>query len=49
MTTNQQKKAAKEFAVRWKIGNEKQVSQRFWIELLQNMHGVEDQVKIYFA
>ena len=50
MTPNQQKKAAKEFAVRWENkGDEKQDSQRFWIDLLQNVHGVEDHVKIYFA
>lgn len=43
MTPNQQKKAAKEFAKRWEgIGDEKQDSQRFWIDLLQNVYEVED-------
>lgn len=43
MNYNQQKKAAKEFAERWNgKGDEKQDSQRFWIDLLQNVYGVED-------
>ena len=43
MTPNQQKKAAKEFAARWENkGDEKQDSQRFWIDLLQNVYDIED-------
>ena len=43
MNYNQQKKAAKEFAARWQDkGDEKQDSQRFWIDLLQNVYGIED-------
>lgn len=38
-----QKKAAKEFAERWKDkGYEKGQSQQFWIDLLQNVLGVQD-------
>lgn len=43
MNYNQQKKAAKEFATRWAgKGDEKQDSQRFWFDLLQNVYGIED-------
>ncbi len=39
----QQKKAAKEFAEYWKgKGYEKGQSQKFWIDLLQNVYGVEN-------
>ena len=42
MTDLEQKKAAKEFAERWKDrGNEKKESQKYWIDLLQNVLGVE--------
>jgi hypothetical protein len=41
MTEKEQKKAAKEFAERWENkGNEKQETQLFWIDLLQNVLGV---------
>ena len=43
MTEKEQKKAAKEFAERWKDkGYEKGESQKFWIDLLVNVFGVED-------
>ena len=43
MNYNQQKKAAQEFAARWAgKGDEKQDSQRFWFDLLQNVYGVDD-------
>lgn len=43
MNFNQQKKAAQYFAKRWEgKGDEKQDSQRFWFDLLQNVYGVED-------
>ncbi len=43
MTDKEQKKAAKEFAARWKDrGDEKQETQLFWIDLLQNVLGVEN-------
>ncbi|MFR7499391.1 class I SAM-dependent DNA methyltransferase [Ruminococcus sp. OM06-36AC] len=43
MTEKQQKKAAKEFAEYWKDkGYEKGQSQKFWIDLLQNVYGVEN-------
>ena len=38
-----QSKAAADFAKKWAgVGDEKQDSQRFWIELLQKVYGVED-------
>ena len=38
LTLKQQEKAAKEFAKKWEnIGDEKQDTQRFWMELLQNV------------
>lgn len=56
MTEKKQKKSAKEFAERWNgKGYEKGESQRFWIDLLQNVLGVsnateyiifEEQVKL---
>ncbi|MBQ4310661.1 MAG: methylase, partial [Oscillospiraceae bacterium] len=43
MTEKEQKKAAKEFAERWAgKGDEKQETQRFWIDLLQNVLGAEN-------
>lgn len=43
LTEKEQKKAAKEFAEYWKDkGYEKGQSQKFWIELLQKVLGVED-------
>ena len=43
MNYNQQKKAAQEFAARWAgKGDEKQDSQRFWFDLLQNVYDVDD-------
>ena len=43
LTLKAQKKAAKKFAEKWLgIGDEKQDSQRFWIELLQTVYGVEN-------
>ena len=43
MTDKEQKKAAKEFVARWEgRGDEKQETQLFWIDLLQNVLGVED-------
>lgn len=43
MTQIEQKEAAQEFAEFWKDkGDEKQESQRFWIQLLQNVLGVSD-------
>lgn len=43
MTEKEQKKAAKEFAARWKDkGYEKGESQKFWIDLLVSVFGVED-------
>ncbi len=56
MTIQEQKKRAKEFAEYWKDkGYEKGESQKFWIDLLENVYGVvnvrefiefEDQVHI---
>ena len=41
MTDVQQRAAAKEFAAYWKNrGDEKQETQRFWIDLLRNVYGV---------
>lgn len=43
ITTAQQEQAAKLFAKKWAgKGDEKQDSQRFWIELLQKVYGVDD-------
>ncbi len=43
MTEKEQKKAAKEFALRWRgKGYEKGQSQQFWIDLLVNVYGVDD-------
>ena len=42
MTANEQKTAAKQFAKNWAgRGDEKQETQLFWIDLLQNVFGVE--------
>lgn len=46
MTEKEQKKAAKEFAEYWKDkGYEKGESQKFWLDLLQNVYGVEDAIR----
>ena len=43
MNEKEQRKAAKEFAQRWQgKGYEKGESQKFWIDLLVNVFGVED-------
>ena len=43
LTDIQQKAAAKKFAKEWDgVGDEKQDTSRFWIELLQKVYGVED-------
>ena len=43
MTGKEQRKAAKEFSERWKDkGYEKGQSQKFWIDLLEHVYGVED-------
>lgn len=43
MTANEQKKAAAEFAARWKDqGYEKGQSQQFWMDLLVSVFGVQD-------
>lgn len=42
LTQAEQRKAAKEFAERWKgIGYEKGDSARFWLSLLNEVYGVE--------
>ena len=42
MTPVQQKKAAREFAERWEgQGSEKSQTQSFWLELLQQVFGIE--------
>ena len=47
LTEKEQKKAAKEFAERWKDkGDEKQETQLFWIDLLQNVLGVENPTSV---
>ena len=46
MTDVQQKAAAKQFVKNWADhGDEKQETQRFWIDLLQNVFGVEQATK----
>lgn len=46
MNKKQQVKSAKEFAEYWKDkGYEKGESQKFWIDLLQNVYGVEDALR----
>ena len=43
LTQKQQEKAAKDFAKKWEnIGDEKQDTQRFWMELLQNVYGIDN-------
>ena len=43
MTDKEQIKAAKEFVTRWEgKGDEKQKTALFWIDLLQNVLGVEN-------
>ena len=45
MTDLEQKKAAKEFSIRWKDkGYEKGESQKYWIDLLENVLGVSNAV-----
>lgn len=47
MTEKDQKKAAKEFAELWKDkGYEKGQSQLFWIDLLEHVYGVENDIWI---
>ncbi len=47
MTDKEQIKAAKEFVTRWEgKGNEKQETALFWIDLLQNVLGVENPTSI---
>ncbi len=47
LTLKQQEKAAKEFAKKWEdIGDEKQDTQRFWMELLQNVYGINNPADI---
>lgn len=42
MNQREQKQKAKEFVERWRgLGNEKAESQRFWLDLLQNVYGIE--------
>ena len=46
MTEQQQKAAARQFVKDWLgHGDEKQETQRFWIDLLQNVFGVEQATK----
>ncbi len=46
MTEKEQKAAAKTFAAFWKDkGYEKGESQKFWLDLLQNVYGVEDAIR----
>ncbi len=46
MTEKEQKIAAKQFADFWKDkGYEKGESQKFWLDLLQNVYGVEDAIR----
>ena len=47
MTEREQIKAAKEFVARWEgKGDEKQETARFWIDLLQNVLGVENPTEV---
>ena len=47
MTDVQQRAAAKEFIKYWTgRGDEKQETQRFWIDLLRNVYGVAEPEKI---
>lgn len=42
MNQREQKQKEKEFVERWRgLGNEKAESQRFWLDLLQNVYGVD--------
>lgn len=42
MNQREQKQKAKEFVERWRgLGNEKAESQRFWLDLLQNVYGID--------
>ena len=46
LTEKEQKAAAKAFAAFWKDkGYEKGESQKFWLDLLQNVYGVEDAIR----
>ena len=47
MTDVQQRAAAKEFLKYWKDrGDEKQETQRFWIDLLRNVYSVTEPKKL---
>ena len=47
MDASTQKKNAQAFAERWcEHGDEKQETQRFWIDLLQSVYGVEDAARV---
>ena len=49
MTEAQQRAAAKQFALDWKDrGDEKQETQRFWIELLTKIFGIDGSTAIAF-
>ena len=46
MNMRERKKAAEEFCKRWADrGNERQDSQSFWLDLLQNVYGIENPVE----
>jgi len=46
LSEKEQKKAASDFAAFWKDkGYEKGESQKFWLDLLQNVYGVEDAIR----
>ena len=46
MNMRERKKAAEEFYKRWSNrGNERQDSQSFWLDLLQNVYGIENPVE----
>ena len=46
MNIRERKKAAEEFYNRWaNRGNERQDSQSFWLDLLQNVYGIENPVE----
>ncbi len=48
MTDLEQRKVAKEFAERWKDkGYEKGESQKFWIDLLENVLEVKNALEVY--
>lgn len=48
MTDVQQRTAAKEFAAYWgSRGDEKQETQRFWLDLLRNVYSVAELMRMY--